>query len=351
MAPPTFRGIARSLTLLLSDSGMAEVDPSRNGLGLNNALYMAMLLRYFRIRSESEDTAGQVLLIEEPEAHLHPQLQRVVFSRLLSKDCQVIASSHSTHITSRAPFGNLLILTREPAARTSVTRPGIETSLTVADIADLERYLDATKSVLLYAKRVILVEGMSEVFLIPILLKAVEDIDIEEEGISVVPIHGVHFSCYMRLFGPEAIRKKCAVVTDGDLRPSDSSGEGASEETDGTDVLFPQVDKLRELENDFVKVFPCQTTFEREVAELSNLCMFAKAARQLGAPRIASSLEDIHNRRSELVDNEEVAARDTVLRTARRFGKARFAQVCAQYAKHARVVPQYILDSVKWLRR
>lgn len=114
-----------------------------------------MLLKYFQIRSESKDTAGQVLLIEEPEAHLHPQLQRVIFGRLLSKDCQVITSSHSTHITSRAPLANLLILTREPVAKTSVTRPSAITGLEEEDIADLERYLDATKSVLLYAKRFI----------------------------------------------------------------------------------------------------------------------------------------------------------------------------------------------------
>ena len=348
MAPPTFRGIVHSLTLLLTDSGMAEVDPSRNGLGLNNALYIAMLLKYFQIRSESKDTAGQVLLIEEPEAHLHPQLQRVIFGRLLSKDCQVIASSHSTHITSRAPLANLLILTREPVARTSVTCPSAITGLEEEDVADLERYLDATKSVLLYAKRVMLVEGMSEMFLIPVLLKVLKGIDIEEQGISIVPIHGVHFSCYMRLFGPDAIRKKCAVVTDGDPRPSDSGNDGDSEEQD--EVLFLRVDQLQKFENDFVRVFPGQTTFERDVADVANLRMFAEAARNLGASRTADSLMKIYKRRDNLGNGEKEEARDTVLRIALRFGKARFAQVCARYAKYAEMVPNYIIDSVKWLK-
>jgi putative ATP-dependent endonuclease of the OLD family len=341
MASPTFSAVARALRVLLSGQGLEEAEPSRNGLGLNNALYISMLLAYFEKRMAQNSTAGQLLLIEEPEAHLHPQLQRVIFGRFLARDCQIVATSHSTHISSRADLDNLLVFTQEDDSSTSACKPTETPKLGDADVSDLERYLDATKSVLLFACKVILVEGMSEVFLVPSLVKEVMGVDLEEHGVSVVPIHGVHFEAYMKLFGDDGIRKKCAVLTDGDLKPSDADSDHEHE--------FPRVDDLKEHENDFVQVFHCATTFERAVASPRNLMLFSTTAAELGAPRVSADLEDYYDRRAELETEEKRLARDKVLNTAKRFGKARFAQIASKHISDAEVVPPYIRDAINWI--
>ncbi len=280
-------------------------------------------------------------MIEEPEAHLHPQLQRVLFGRLLSKGCQIVATSHSTHISSRASLKNLLVLTQKEDTLTTTCKPATVAEIGDSDISDLERYLDATRSVLLFARRVILVEGMSEVFLLPSIVKKVMNVDLEEHGISIVPIHGVHFGSYMKLFGDNGIRKKCVVLTDGDLKPSDADS--------GKDDEFPHIEDLKKHENTFIKVFHCKTTFERAIALPKNLIMFSKAAEELGALQVSSDLKDCHGRHTNLNDEEKKQAKDKVLNTAKRFGKARFAQVTSKYAKDAEGLPSYIKSAIRWI--
>ena len=64
VSDPTFAALTRSLVLLLTSKGLVNADPSRNGLGLNNALYISMLLEVFRQRTSRPNLAGQLLLIE-----------------------------------------------------------------------------------------------------------------------------------------------------------------------------------------------------------------------------------------------------------------------------------------------
>lgn len=341
MSSPTFVAIARALRILLSGQGLKDADPSRNGLGLNNILYVSMLLSYFEKRMEQDDTAGQLLLIEEPEAHLHPQLQRILFGRLLSRDCQIVATTHSTHITSRADLKNLLILTPDREATVSACRPTMNPDIEGKVISDLERYLDATKSALLFARGVILVEGMSEVFLIPKMVKKVKGIDLEEHGISIIPIYGVHFNSYLKLFGADGIRKKCAVLTDGDLQPSDAEKVEKME--------FPRVDDLKVHESDFIKVFHCETTFEHAIAEPANLKAYAKAAEELGAHNVSAELMSYFEQKGELKEAQRNESREKVLNTSRRFGKARFAQVASKYVDDIEILPRYIEEAVVWV--
>ncbi len=349
LAEPSFQAIIRALRILLSNAAMMDFDPSSNGLGLNNILYVSILIEYFRKRIEQAKSAGQIILFEEPEAHLHPQLQLTLFKALSALPFQSILTTHSTHITANAPLASYVVLSQTGGPAIASSIPADDAGLENGEVGDLERYLDATRSNLLYARKVILVEGPAELFLIPELLKHVKDIDLEREGVSVIPIYGVHFDVYAKLFSGESLPKKCAIITDGDLRPSD-----ADPDLEGEDDL-PAPPDLKKLENDFVKVFACKTTFERALVFEGTLEMFARAADDIGAPRIAAKLRHgIEELADEDLDDEARTAilnplRASVLNTAKRFGKARFAQIAARHAAQATTIPKYLSDAAKWL--
>jgi putative ATP-dependent endonuclease of the OLD family len=326
LGEPSFTDISRGLRVLLSGYGLTNLAPGRNGLGLNNVLYISTLLNYFEGRVAEQRTAGQLLLVEEPEAHLHPQLQRVLLAALQRKNVQVFITTHSTHVTSGVPLSSQVVLTSTGGSVTRFAKPTAIPALGAGDVADLERYLDATRSTLLYARKVLLVEGPAEQFVIPPLAKKVLGIDFDEEGIAIVPIFGTHFGSYAKLFGPGGIQKKCAILTDGDLVPSDADPNLASDGSE--DEPAPERQDLNLLRGQYVEVFACQTTFERELALPGTLAMLKAATQEIGAPRVADALQRLEQEVAAGRQPDLNPARDRVLRTAKRFGKARFAQVC-----------------------
>ncbi|GAB2209084.1 ATP-dependent endonuclease [Roseibium sp. ROS1] len=349
LAEPSFQAIIRALRILLTNAAMTDFDPSSNGLGLNNILYVSILIEYFRKRIDQAKSAGQIILFEEPEAHLHPQLQLTLYKALSALPFQSILTTHSTHITANAPLASYIVLSQTGGPAIASSIPAEDAGLGEGEVDDLERYLDATRSNLLYARKVMLVEGPAELFLIPELLKHVNGIDLEREGVSVIPIYGVHFDVYAKLFSEHSLPKRCAIVTDGDQKPSD-----ADVELEGEDDL-PEPPDLEALENDFVKVFACKTTFERALVFEETLEMFARAADDIGAPRVAARLrKGLDDLGDETLDNQERLAilkplRTAVLNTAKRFGKARFAQIAARHADQASTIPKYLGDAARWL--
>lgn len=349
LAEPSFQAIVRALRILLTNTAMEKFDPSSNGLGLNNILYVSILFEYFAKRIAQKKSAGQIILLEEPEAHLHSQLQLTLFKALRALPFQSILTTHSTHITARADLASYVVLTQtgSPAIESSV--PAVDAKLEESEIADLERYLDATKSNLLFARKVMLVEGPAEVFLIPALLKKVKGIDIDREGISIIPIYGVHFDIYAKLFTADSLPKKCAIVADGDLKPSDSIPD-----LEGEDEL-PPPPKLESLEGKYIRVFANKSTFERALVFEETLEMFARAADELGATTTAKRLrageKQLKGKKLEAAQTQEILnpLRNAVLNTAKRFGKARFAQISARHVDCAGTIPRYLTEAITWL--
>jgi putative ATP-dependent endonuclease of the OLD family len=349
LAEPSFQAIVRALRILLTNAAMHNFDPSSNGLGLNNILYVSILIKYFENRIAQQKSAGQIILFEEPEAHLHPQLQLTLFKALSALPFQSILTTHSTHITADAPLASYVVLTQTGGPAIASAVPAENPALEEGDIADLERYLDATRSNLLFARKVMLVEGPAELFLIPALLKHVKGVDLARQGVSIIPIYGVHFDVYAKLFSENALPKRCAIVTDGDLKPSD-----ASPDLEGEDAL-PAPPDLTALENQYVRVFACKTTFERALTLEGTLEMFARTADDIGAPLVAHRLREGANALAGYqpgdAGREAILSplRALVLRTAKRFGKARFAQVAARHVDQATSIPKYFADAANWL--
>ncbi|WP_339718671.1 ATP-dependent nuclease [Marinomonas primoryensis] len=242
-AESDFTKIAENLTLMFFPDLSAEEqtlfrDLSQNSLGYNNLLYIASILAELTLDDEDEEQPlFKLLLIEEPEAHLHPQLQIRLLNHLKSvaqqnKNVQVIVTTHSTVLASSVELESIIHISKLP---TPVATPLRNCGLPTPSSQFINRWLDVTKSNLLFASGVILVEGIAEQMLIPALAKIVlkEQKEgrnsLEDLGVSTINLNGIYFKHFMQLYcnvsrtngtvekeQGENIPVRCAGVTDLD---------------------------------------------------------------------------------------------------------------------------------------
>ncbi len=307
----------------------------QNGLGYNNLIYIATVLGDLRERRHRDPDSYIALLIEEPEAHLHPQLQDVLFrylTEIKSGDVQVFVTSHSPTITAKTQIESLIMLSRN---RDQI----LATSLADVDLSDhnkahLHRFLDVTKSQLFFANGVILVEGISEALLLPelaLILGAKYDLD--RNGVEVVNIDGVAFEPFAKLFNSDKRNKRlsvrCAVVTDDDSHTS-IDGESSS-----------RAENARSLQGGLLRSFLARSTFEYELY-LSNETFVLAAYKELH-PKMALAFSGTIEDKAGLFVEKLHSVRD----------KASFAQLLAGKIATGKFssfsVPQYIQNAIKWI--
>jgi putative ATP-dependent endonuclease of the OLD family len=258
-----------ALRLVVEYETGIKIPATHNGLGYNNLIFMSLLLAKMQVHSDgnylgSNAKVFSTLAIEEPEAHLHPAMQHKFLKFLTEhkaqkKVRQIFVTTHSTHITSAVSLDTMICLHNE-AGETLVGYPGKVFSSSKDDIKSkkyVQRFLDATKTDMLFAQKVILVEGLAEQLRISILAKYL-DKSLEDNHIAVINVGGRYFNHFLHLFDSskkDTIPKKIACLTDRDPERKDKKTKSKKKcypfEYNNDTTLFDYQNNATTLINDY----------------------------------------------------------------------------------------------------
>ncbi|MBW2643010.1 MAG: AAA family ATPase, partial [Deltaproteobacteria bacterium] len=204
--------------------GANPISVERNGLGRNNLLYISLILSHLSARETGGgDTFFRLIAIEEPEAHLHPHLQDHLAENIESiqkdsgKAMQLLLTTHSTNVAAKMSLNSSVIVFNDQNGSPSshYILSGIDESKEKSTIHYLSKFIDATKSRMFFARKLILVEGIAEQLLIPLFFKDDSEETLEKVGCNIINVSGVAFSHFLKII-QSGFFIKGLVLTDRD---------------------------------------------------------------------------------------------------------------------------------------
>ncbi len=240
---PDFKGnlteseIYTVLQLIIKHETGMTLPITHNGLGYNNLIFMALLLSKMQADSDgnflgSNAKVFPILAIEEPEAHLHPTMQNEFIKFLKNnirekKVKQIFITTHSTHISSSTNIDDIICLYTDDS-KTNVSYPGKVFDKNNQSKKYVQRFLDATKSNMLFAEKVIFVEGIAEQLLLHIFADYLNK-PLEKNHVAVINVGGRYFNHFLSLFDSNnkyAINRKVSCITDLDPMRKEKNENG-----------------------------------------------------------------------------------------------------------------------------
>ncbi len=195
-----------------------------NGLGYKNLMYIISKILSFEILHQDKKCDLNLLFIEEPEAHMHPQMQRVFienitnFLRIKNFNVQVIITTHSSHILTNAEFESIRYFSKNSYSSTIKDLKKFSNTLLEPEILEfLKQYLTLDKSELFFADKAILFEGVVERLMMPIFINKLDSQNgtkLSEQYISYIEVGGAYMSKFKELL--KFLDIKTLIITDID---------------------------------------------------------------------------------------------------------------------------------------
>lgn len=316
--------------------------------------------------------AVTILAIEEPEAHLHPVNQRLIYKDVIqNSNNSVLLTTHSTHITAIAPINSIVHLHNDGTKGTEIHATAAM-PMDEGEFLDVERYLDVKRGEIYLGKAVLLVEGIAEEYLVPRFAELLGK-PLDEKGIIVCNINCTNFTPYVKLLHSLAI--PYAVITDGDFYVINDKDEREyhkmdTEETadrgwlgmeiiesmvsqlnlNGENVIPEDIEKLDELFKE-LGLFVGYYTFE---VDMMVKAAAKKASKEENLNVICDLFSDLttggivqkRNFKTEIMSGEYWKCLRKI--EGNRIGKGRFSQKFAHVCKKEHI-PTYIKEAIEYI--
>lgn len=316
--------------------------------------------------------AVTILAIEEPEAHLHPVNQRLIYKDVIqNSNNSVLLTTHSTHITAIAPINSIVHLHNDGTKGTEIHATAAM-PMDEGEFLDVERYLDVKRGEIYLGKAVLLVEGIAEEYLVPRFAELLGK-PLDEKGIIVCNINCTNFTPYVKLLHSLAI--PYAVITDGDFYVINDKDEREyhkmdTEETadrgwlgmeiiesmvsqlnlNGENEIPEDIDKLDELFKE-LGLFVGYYTFEVDMMEKA---AEKKASKEENLNVICDLFTDLttggivqkRNFKTEIMSGEYWKCLRKI--EGNGIGKGRFSQKFAHVCKKEHI-PTYIKEAIEYI--
>lgn len=342
-----------SLSKFIAMKPQNDDDLDLLGLGHLNMIYLALKIVEFETCRSRE--LLNIMVIEEPEAHIHAHIQKTLFNNLsVTKDyTQVLMTTHSVHLAESSEISRMNIL--KTFNQTSIAMQPMhqldqygkdnlnKKSLSLTNC--IERYLDAKRNVLLFSKGILLIEGDAEEILILNMTKVAYGISLDEIGVGLVNVGSTAFEYVASLFDQLRIQRYCGILTDLDKQAVDSSSTyyKPNAEAKGQE----RKEKLERLysSNSWVDMFYTDHTFEIEFLNCDDNFKYVSAAikkiftQKAAITRHEENIKDKDNR------NEEM------LLLSEKEGKGWFATLISGELNDNVGIPEYIVNALAFASR
>ena len=258
---PNVSDLLRKLSLIYNDN---PIKIERNGTGRNNLLFISLMLSFIEDPERMQSTFFRIVGLEEPEAHLHANLQNHLASNLeglvrneegnYRKDIQLILTSHSNHITTKIDFENTVVLHyKNGNVQAHNILEGFGTTAEEKrQVNYLKKYLDADNVNLFYSRRLAFLEVISEKHLFPILYKIQTGETVDQSACAVVNVNGLAFKNFLQII-KNGFHTKCLVLTDSDTgTQSENRAQELKDKYDIVDEVDVQISELSTFEKDLI---------------------------------------------------------------------------------------------------
>jgi putative ATP-dependent endonuclease of the OLD family len=208
---PSLSEMLQTLTVAVNHGNKKTYSLFQHGLGLQNVIFFGVARAFLEHHKKNIGVRNLILGIEEPEAHLHPHVQRTVFNDICGMPNQVFVATHSTHIANRTDPRDILLIRRTNEG-SGVHQVG-QDFITDVEASTIQRLMDANRSEAYFARAVLLVEGDSELAVLPH-LSMLHGTDLDTAGITLLSMDGTNTALFLKLFCKKGLGIPHAVLMD-----------------------------------------------------------------------------------------------------------------------------------------